>query len=253
MDRQTTQTRLEALYADWKGTLRFSKEEADSLSSPLLLDITEEYCHAYRRVLVLGQETKYWEARRDPADPNPWIFQDICNCSDFLTNSDSIEALCWAYREFKFGARWSRRPFWRAFKEVCAWPDVGMMWSNVVRMDYDDGRSIWNAPEHLRDTLISQQTKLFSEELALLRPHVCLFFSGPNYDRLVKSMLPDCEFMTCGDAPVRELARLIHPALPAASFRTYHPGFLNRAKLWHYIEDIRGLAYNGQAISLAGR
>jgi hypothetical protein len=60
MDRHTAQIKLQALYADWRGTLRFTKEEADSLSPPLLLHLNEEYCRAERRILLLGQETRGW-------------------------------------------------------------------------------------------------------------------------------------------------------------------------------------------------
>jgi hypothetical protein len=115
-------------------------------------------------------------------------------------------------------------------------------------MDYDGddrSRSIWNAPESLRHTLLSQHTRLFTEELAILEPHVCLFFSGPYYDDFIKATLPACEVVACGDAPVRELARLTHSALPTASFRTYHPAFLSRGNRWSYIEAMRGLAYDG--------
>ena len=61
MDQKALQARLEALYADWKATLQFTKEEANSLGSPLLLHVTKDYCLAERRVLLLGQETYGWQ------------------------------------------------------------------------------------------------------------------------------------------------------------------------------------------------
>ncbi len=92
-------------------------------------------------------------------------------------------------------------------------------------------------------TIFSQQAGLVADELAILGPHVCLFFTGPNYDGFIETIFPGCEFMACGDAPKRELATLVHSALPRASFRTYHPSFLNRRSRWHYIEAMRPLAY----------
>ena len=60
MDYREVQKKLEALYSDWKATLRLSDEEADSLFPPYLLSVTEDYCRADRRVLVYGQETGGW-------------------------------------------------------------------------------------------------------------------------------------------------------------------------------------------------
>jgi hypothetical protein len=243
MEQADVQARLEALYTDWRAALRLTENEADCLGSPLLLHVTEAYCSAKRRVLLLGQETYGWcwdSKLQDKTDhpkwtyPHPWKFQDIYSCSDFRTNADSIEALCWGYREFGFGAHQrelGRTPFWKAFKEVQNWPDASMMWGNVVRMEYSPsdrehtGLSIWHAPECLRNSLLSQQAGLVRGEFAILDPHICLFFTGPRYDGFVKTIFPDCQFETCGDAPVRELARLVHPALPRASFAPTTQGF----------------------------
>ena len=140
MDHQEMQRRLESLYSDWKAALRFTVEEAHSLVPPFLLYVTDDYCRAERRVLVYGQETGGWgwdsrEQAKRSADPDAWRFQDIWSCYDFLTNQDSVEALCWAYREFNLGATHPSL-FWRAFKEVRKWAGVGVMASNVVRMAY---------------------------------------------------------------------------------------------------------------------
>lgn len=168
-------TKLEALYTDWRSAIRFSKDEADSLGAPLLLRLTDDCCIAKRRVLLLGQETYGWQWNSKLLDnpkwtyPDPWRFSDIYSCRDFQVNVDSIEALCWAYREFKFGKHQpslSRTPFWRAFREVDSWPDTGMMWSNVVRIDYSppggtvSSLSIWRAMCSLRTSLIAQQARV---------------------------------------------------------------------------------------------
>lgn len=254
MDQGAVQARLEALYARWKAMLLFTDEEGSNLSPPLLLHVTEAYCRAERRILFLGKETKGWDWDSTLHDkrvhpkwtfPRAWPFQEVRTCTDFRANKDSVEALCWGYQEFKFGLRQpelNRSALWRAFNEVGKWSDASVMWSNVVRMDYQGG-SIWNAPQSLRDALLSQQVNLIREELTILEPHVCLFFSGPDYDDFIKTVFSNCGFLACGDAPVRELARLSHPGLPLASFRTYHPRYLRPGKRWHYIEALRTFAY----------
>ena len=74
-------------------------------------------------------------------------------------------------------------------------------------------------------------------------PHICIFFTGPNYDSILAGTVRNCEFIACNGYSVRQLAKLAHSALPAESYRTYHPHSLNRQKLWDYIEAMRLLAY----------
>jgi len=249
MDQMIAQSELSLLYTKWKETLQFSKEQAETLSPPLLLHITEGYWHAEKRILVLGKETFGWEWTSElrtkyPAYPHDWRFQDIESMQDFLSNEDAVDGLCWGYQAFDF-AKYQpdtyRSPFWQAFREVQTWSNAAVMWGNVVRCDYECG-SILHASDELRKKLLEQQKSLFLEELAILEPHICLFFSGPDYDPLISGMLPKCEFLPCNDQEVGHLARLAHPVLPTASFRTYHPNYLRRKK-WDYIEALRNLAY----------
>ncbi len=112
MDQKTVQASLEVVYAKWKASLLFTEEEAGNLSPPMLLHVTEDYSRAERRILLLGQETKGWEWDRTLqykkthptwTYPHAWPFQEIYSCYDFRANPDFIEALCWGYREFRFG------------------------------------------------------------------------------------------------------------------------------------------------------
>jgi len=259
MDQQITQAKLLRLYADWKSTIQFSREEAERLSPPLLLHVTEEYCRAETRILLLGQETCGWGWNRKlrinyPLYAHDWPFQDISSMQDFLSNEDAVEGLCWGYREFGFANNQPvtrRSPFWQAFREVQDWPSAGVMWANVARSDYsapsgeDCSNSILQAPEELREALVEQQASLFAAELGILEPHICLFFTGPNYDPVITGTLSKCEILPCSDFPIRQLAKLAHPALPAVSIRTYHPNYLSRSKKWGYIEAMRNLACAG--------
>lgn len=64
-----------------------------------------------------------------------------------------------------------------------------------------------------------------------------MFFTGPYYDWILKSIFPGIEF-----EPVegqRFLAKIRHPKLPDQSYRTYHPAYLNRAGLWEQIRFLR--------------
>ena len=117
------------------------------------------------------------------------------------------------------------------------------MWSNVSRCDYS-AQSILQAPEEVREELVTSQKNILLRELEILKPHACVFFSGPYYDPMLSVSFPDCKFLPCASQPVQKLAHLIDSSLPAASFRTYHPNYLNRAAIWNMIELIKSEVYS---------
>jgi hypothetical protein len=247
MNGEEMNQRLQEAYADWKRSLQFAADDAAQLSPPLLLSVPPAYIEAERRILFFGQETFGWgwtrKLRKDyPKYEVDYPYTDISTLQDFLANNDSVEALCWGYRAFDFakyqpGTRSS--PFWQAFREVQGWRDVGLIWNNLSRFDYQGG-SVLSAPEALRTYFSKRQCELMAKELEILQPHVCLFFTGPDYDTCLSDVFPDCTFTQVVEGiPERQLARIGHPRLPASSFRTYHPAYLSRAGHWDFIEQIR--------------
>lgn len=246
MDREKMQQRLEEAYGDWKRSLHLEKDVAMHLSAPLLLSVPPAYTDARRRILVFGQETYGWNWTRDlraryPKYQVDYPYENVRDMQDFQANADSVEALCWGYSEFDFAKNqpvtW-RSPFWQAFREVQDWPEAGLIWNNLSRCDYDDG-PVQNAPGDLQARLSDGQRALVAKELAILQPHICLFVTGPNYDNLLSEVFPKCEStQLIEDIPVRELARIKHPHLPASSFRTYHPKYLSQGGHWDFLAKI---------------
>jgi hypothetical protein len=251
MEYELAQQQLEAVYDSWKHSVKFSKEESDLIGPPLLLHITPEYWNAEHRILIYGQETYGWWWTREhlhtlPGYP-PWTFKDVSTLSQFLSNEDSVKALCWGYKEFKFGLtqKLGGTPFWRAFRDIQKWPNASLMWSNVLRTDCtprhfakDPGIKL----KDLNDKMIEQQEFVLRNELEILKPDVCIFFSGPYYDHIIRSAFPNTEFSQCTNVPERELGLLSGGLLPGRTFRTFHPNYLSRAKKWEYIEQLRALA-----------
>jgi hypothetical protein len=250
MNMEETQRRLQGAYADWKRSLHFDGDVAAQLSPPLLISVPSTYINAKNRILFFGQETFGWKWTRDlrvqyPDYPADYSFNNIFTMHDFLTNDDAVEALCWGCCEFNFAKyqpeNWSS-PFWKGFVEVQAWPNTGIIWNNLSRCDYQGG-SVLNAPEVLRTRLLECQSELVAKELEILQPHVCLFFTGPDYDDLLSEVFPKCERTEAVEGiSVRELARIRHPCLPAGSFRTYHPRYLRQSGRWDFLSQLRRLS-----------
>ena len=74
-------------------------------------------------------------------------------------------------------------------------------------------------------------------ELKIAEPEVCLFVTGPDYDRIIGQYYPGIEFQPI-HAPVREFAQLVHRDLPEKSYRCYHPKYLRLGGHWDQTMDI---------------
>ena len=257
MQRESVQDELAALYQDWRAGLDSSKQ-VDGLSPPLLLSVSDDYCQAERRIVVFGQETKGWQWNRNlrkdfPKYPLDFPYEDLYSMRDFVTQPDSVDALCWGYREFggfKEGRHWKpdfassqsdshKSPFWAAFRDIQKWPGAGVMWNNLAKSDFE-GASVLQAPVAVAQAGSVSPANLLLSELAILKPDACIFFTGPYYDDLLKKTFPCCTIQQ-HDSEVTswELARIGHPSLPIASFRTYHPRFLRQGQRWDFIEKMR--------------
>ena len=183
MKADQVQKELKTIYDEWRVFLQLQAIGASQLSPPLLLSVSESYTSAKRRILFVGQETYGWDWTKDlqikyPEYPNAYPYDDMITMQDFAEKVDSVDALCWGYREFNFAChqpKTKRSPFWKAFRDVQKWPDAGLIWNNLSRCDYDNG-SILNCPLELRDSLIDMQKDLFTKELEILRPSVWYIF-----------------------------------------------------------------------------
>lgn len=245
MDRDQVQQQLMSAYQKWKACFQVEGLTLGDFSPPLLLAVTEDYCRASKKIIVYGQQTAGWSwtdlsEKNWPDYPN-WPFSNQYSLSDFLSKGESIEALCWAYSEFSF-AKYQpssrNSPFWQAFREIQHWAGAGVMWSNLVRVDYKDG-SIFNADPQSREALLSQQVSVMLDELKALNPNMCIFFTGPDYDPVLRTVFRELGFKQIDATPSLELARIAHADLPLNSYRTYHPNYLSQSKKWSYIDLIR--------------
>lgn len=90
---------------------------------------------------------------------------------------------------------------------------------------------------------VVQNLNLLPKEINITKPDVIIFFSGPNYDDKIQIQFKsEIKFeKVFNDIPVRELAMLVHPELPTHTYRTYHPGALQRQKKRHYVDRIINL------------
>ena len=228
------------VYQDWQKEMRGGGWSEVSLTGPLLIDPTERYLNAERRVLFVGQETRQWGwTVSDEAAERAGVIssspQNAWNFADFLENDDGVQAMLAAYRSFAF-AKYDpvvgRSPFWRTFRRFDERPNHAALWTNVCRCAFnaeEGGHSLFRLEETQREAFVAAQAQLARSEIDILRPDICLIFSGPYYDPITFASFEGTKLEPIEGFPERVLARVVHPALPEAAYRTYHPSYLQRS------------------------
>lgn len=198
---------------------QFARSFSDAgLQGPLLMDPTA-YFDQRTKLLVVGQETGGW-----PDDYN------------------DIEAQLRGYREFNLGDNW-QGPFWNITRKVETTLGVdrcSCAWSNLNRFD-QDGKPPTGAVLDAMPTL----DFLVREEIQILRPHVCLFYTNRKYDHRLEALYPGVQFSDVEGLPSSHFARITHPDLPKLTLRTPHPRTI-RMKGWEeaFLDSLKRLFAN---------
>lgn len=187
----------------------------DDFSYPLLLHVwEEEYSKAPVKLMIIGQETNGWGAK--------------------LETSDDVISSMQNYKDFNLGRNYNST-FWqwaRKINQMMGNPDTNcFVWNNILKFgkDSDKGCPVWQVTEHE-----NKYFNVISDEIAILKPDVCIFLTGPSYDNYIRLKFPDVEFDNFGGYKlINEVAQLKSKNLPVHSYRTYHPGYGGRYPDWY--------------------
>lgn len=219
------QTELNAIYEAFINKLRDDRGGQEGvmfreLSAPFLIKVIDDYESAEPRIAIVGQETYGWMGLQ---------------LSSFLESRGIDDALD-EYEKFDFGASWYASPFWKRFREVgrrllgARYTTRAVAWMNLFKFNHDVDESnvcpMVYSP-HLASVL-RFQSDIFSKEVHQLAPRVLIFFTGPIYDQIINRFYPGCRFEPLGGYNERQVARVRHDGLPELTFRTYHPGYIDR-------------------------
>ena len=175
------------------------------LEGPLLMDL-DTYWRQSVKLMIVGQETNGW------------------NC-----DYDDLQTLKKTYREFNMGERYYSSPFWnmtRKIEALIGLPAFSCAWTNLNRFDYEGGP----VPDHAVPKL-SELDYFVREEVRLVSPHVCLFYTNYKYDARLAKVFSGLEFQKVEGLPFKHFCRLVHPMLPHHTYRTPHPRTI-RTQRW---------------------
>lgn len=205
---------LKALYAELeKSDLYYG------YSYPLLMSEWEG--EPTPKAMFFGQETNGWDWDTVPERPH---------------NEGEIDYLMSLYNWFNLGK--GPKPYntliWQYFRllaeKLSPGSDHVFFWNNIKKIGKANGKG---HPEFEVTKLENKYLNVLADELETIKPEVCVFFTGPNYDEDIRAKLPDVEFLPIEGYESRCFARLKSKHLPESSFRTYHPGYGNRKYDWY--------------------
>lgn len=192
------------------------------VSFPLLIHLdSTNYLSAARKLLCVGQQTFGWGGDgREVLSP------------------EAFNRCLEDYRNFALGTNYTASPFWAACRKLYHslnpdGPRNGYAWSNLIRVDQAGYR-----PSPEIENAVRTSFNVLGEEIAILKPDVVVFLTGPTYDQALEETFPKLSFSALENVSIREIARLRHPHLPIASYRVYHPNYLRRSKRWGLLDLI---------------
>lgn len=191
----------------------------DDLAGPFLMSPNDKYAKQPNPFLVIGQETYGWE---------------------YFAEEDITKQME-VYENFNLGENYYASPFWNMTRKVenaLGNEAYSCAWTNISKYDVDGGRAYGEF-----ETSISTLDNVLVDEMHILQPKVCIFFTGPSFDKRIQNIFNGVTFESVKDFDVRQLSQLKHPDLPIRTFRTYHPNYLRRKGLENgFIEFVAKLS-----------
>lgn len=193
----------------------FEKFPNDDLAGPFLLSPNELFTKQKNRLLIIGQQT------------NGWTY--------YL---DDIEKQMQTYENFNLGEQYYSSPFWNVIRKIESAfgnEEYSCAWTNINKFDLDGNR-----PYGDYEIEISKLDSILVDEIDILNPDICIFFTGPSFDQRIKDIFKGVSFENVNNWDNRKLSQLKHEKLPILTFRTYHPKSLRMNQLENdFIEVIK--------------
>ncbi|MBD5256856.1 MAG: hypothetical protein HDS50_04375 [Bacteroides sp.] len=180
-----------------------------NFSWPLLIRIwEEEYLSAPVKVMFFGQEATGWN-----------------NQTNNKIEENDEESLTEEYLIHNMGRDKMSSAFIRTMHSLnirLGNPDTNcFVYNNILKFAKEDGHG------YPSDKVMDAEMRylnVIQDEVDILKPEVCVFLTGVNYDSDIEKKFNGVELLPVPGFEKNWLAQIKHPHLPQKSFRTYHPG-----------------------------
>ncbi|RAZ48913.1 uracil-DNA glycosylase family protein [Campylobacter hyointestinalis] len=204
MTLQEKQNKLNELYKPFFNNVKDKVgNKIGQHSNPLLIDLAKTN-NINTNVMIFGQETDTW-------------YNDI----------KDIDELIEIYSKFLNDKLRSKTPFWQCFRKWLGDENGVYVWNNLSKMDYNSNgsRSILRCSNK---KILEESSKIIKKEIEIIEPKIIIFLSGPRYDFIIQNYL-GAKKKVLEKAKENQLCEFeLEGFKNIKSFRTYHPGYLNR-------------------------
>ena len=186
----------------------------ENMGGPILISPNEKYYKQPNPLLIVGQQTSGWDC-----------------CFDDQSKEINLLKQMEVYEKFNLGKNYYSSPFWNVTRKVEAAignEPYSCAYTNINKFDHDGERPYSGYEKEivvLDDILVT--------EIKIIKPKICLFFTGHSFDGRIRNIFSEVEFAKIEgwDWTPRQLSHLKHPDLPFLTFRTYHPRYLRQKGL----------------------
>lgn len=178
----------------------------DDLAGPFLMSPDAAFHSQKVPLLVIGQETSGWKS-----------------------NVEEIDKQMHAYEEFSAGKTNRYSAFWdniRKMETLLGNDQFSTAWTNLSKFDLYGVRSYGKY-----EKAFATADAILAEEVRIVNPSMCMFFTGPYFDTRLKAVFEGLEFIEIPGWNLKQFCVLRHPRLPVLSFRSYHPRSLKLKSL----------------------
>jgi len=170
----------------------------DDLAGPFLMSPNILYGKQKNKLMIIGQQTKGWSY-------------------DHKNINNQLEA----YEEFNVGENYYASPFWnitRKLEKTLGNDMLSCAWTNLNKFDLDEDR-----PYGEYEKAIAELDSILIDEIDILKPNICMFYTGPDFDNRLKDIFTGLNFIEIDGWNIRQFCKLGHEKLPENSYRSYHP------------------------------
>ena len=212
--------KLLELYSNRKSDFEYITSNCTGkVNGPFLLSPTEVYSRQPYPLLIIGQET-----------------------NGFCKTGKDLKERMDCYEGFNSGKEYNRKssPFWNVTRKIeCILGDepYSCAWTNISKYDQENKTP---SPENTK--FISKVDDLLIDEIGILKPKVCIFYTSYKLDQRIQKIFDGVEILPVPNFEKNQACQLKHAALPELTFRTYHPAYLRQGGLENrFIELIKSI------------
>ncbi len=194
-------------------------------TNPLLIKADGNYINAKVKIMFFGQETNYWHTEMDGTGQFHGEIEPLLK----LYERFYIKENCYSFG----GQFWNGVNRFKKLLKSSKNVDFGFIWNNVVKI----GKCGKGTPNNEIIDIQQKFFKVIEKEIDILKPDYLVFFSGPNYDYLIKKMIVPVITKPIKGFKERQLCKL-ESSLEIKTYRTYHPNYLWRNNINKYFKAI---------------